>query len=330
MSSTKQRNVSIASLIVIIAALVATILLVSYRQLVVDTIRAWQYSPSTSETSIRQSLALTQLGNFYYDASQPALEPAASFNAHCPHTEPNNPVVGCYNTQRIFIYDVQNDKLSGIKQTTAAHELLHAVYERLSDDERSRVDAELQAVYDMVKNEELEQRMAYYQKNEPGQENNELHSILGTEYDQLGTALEAHYGQYFTDRNKIIKFYQSYKQEFTDSIKQLNDLADEINRRTKTVNQDIANYNSQQQALEADADRFDRRASSGDFSTRSEFDATRAQLVNRQNQLRSERNQLRKEIKAINKLRSEYAALQKEYQALASSINSNLQPAPAL
>ena len=330
MSSTKQRNVSIASIIVILLAIAATILLVSYRQLVVDTIRAMQYSPSTSEVSIRESLGLTSLGNFYFDASQPVLESAKPFNEHCPQSEPNNPVVGCYSNQQIYIFNVQNDKLNGIRQTTAAHELLHAAYERLSVDERNRIDKELQAVYASVKNEELEKRMAYYQENEPGQENNELHSILATEYTQVGTMLEAHYGQYFKDRKNILKYYQSYKKEFLDSVVRLNDLADEINTRTKSVNQAITGYNVKQKSLEADAAKFDRQAESGDFSTIAEFNAARAELVNRQNQLRIERNQLKDEVEAINLLRSEYVTLQKEYQALASSINSNLQPAPKL
>lgn len=330
MSSTKQRNVSIASIIVVLAALAATIFLVSYQQLVVDTIRAMQYRPSSSEVSIRDSLDLTPLGDFYFNASQPILEAAKPFNKHCPQSEPNNPVVGCYSNQQIFIFDVQNNKLNGIRQTTAAHELLHAAYERLGDDERARIDEELLAVYALVKNEELEKRMAYYKESEPGQENNELHSILATEYAQVGTTLETHYGQYFQNRQEILKYYQSYKKEFLDSVMKLNDLADQINSRTKTINQRITDYNARQKVLEADAATFDSRAESGGFSTINEFNRARNELVSRQNQLRVERNRLKNEVAAINKLRKEYATLQKEYHALASSINSNLQPAPQL
>lgn len=311
--------------IILFAVIVAALLLLS-RQQVVDNVRAWQFTPSSRVVEIRDSLHLSSLGELYFNSSRPEVETASQFNQSCPHSEPNNPVIGCYSNQLIYIFDVENKKLDGIEETTAAHELLHAAYERMSESERAEVDAELQSVYKVVKTKELEARMDYYEKNEPGEENNELHSILGTEFTQLSPRLEGHYQKYFANRGKVLAYYQQYQKAFTTVTSKLNTLAAAINTRTAQVNEDITRYNQDQTVLNGDVKVFEART----FTKQDELDAERLPLVARQNELKRREAEINGEITAINTLRKEYDTLRREYEELSKSINSNLEPAPSL
>lgn len=317
-----QSKSHLVSLGIIIFAVIVSALLIIYRQQVVDTVRAWQFVPTPQVTEIRESLGLTSLGQLYFDSSQPAVDSADGFNQSCPQSEPNNPVVGCYNNQRIYIYDVKNDKLDGIEETTAAHELLHAAYERMSDAERAEIDAELEKVYASVKTKELEARMSYYEANEPGEENNELHSILATEFTQLGTKLEAHYAKYFVDRTEVLAYYQKYQAVFASITRKLDSLASSVNSRTLKVNATIEKYERDMAALSRDIRAYNERSS----GTQAEYNA----LTSRQAELRGRFQILKNEIAVIDELRQEYDTLRKEYEALSRSINSSLEPTPTL
>src|SRR6185295_11567695 len=70
----------------------------------------------------------------------PVLEDKQAFNSHCTDSE-KTIVLGCYISRTgIYLYDVTDSRLNGVEQVTAAHETLHAAYERLSSSERKRVD----------------------------------------------------------------------------------------------------------------------------------------------------------------------------------------------
>jgi len=324
--SRQQHKFSIISLGIIFLAVAASVLLLLNKQQVIDNVRAWQFTPSARIVDIRSTLKLTPLGKLYFDSSQPSVEAADGFNQNCPQSEPNNPVVGCYSNQLIYVYDVKDDRLDGIEETTAAHELLHAAYERMSDSERIEIDTALEKAYKSIKTKELEARMDYYKKNEPGEEYNELHSILGTEFTQIGSALEAHYAKYFEDRGAVLGQYQNYQAVFVQTTKKLDTLAAAINMRTTKVNIKITTFKRDQYVLNADIKAFERRR----FTAQQEFDAERAILLARQDALNSRVQPLKNEVSAIEKLRKEYNTVREEYEGLSRSINSSLEPAPVL
>ncbi len=317
-------------LVVLIVAILA-FFVATHQRMLIDYVQAWQYTPSGAMQSIRGQLRLTSEGQLYFDASHPVVQPAASFNESCAQRqETNSPVIGCYSQQRIYVFDVTNDRLEGIEQTTAAHELLHAAYERLDDSERSRVNKLLEAAYDRLETSELRDRMALYKKTEPGQELNELHSILGTEQKQLGSELEAYYAKYFTNRARVVKYYEAYHAVFTSVLNRINDLVDQINSRTVKLNKRIADYNARQTALNSEVEAFNRQADAGSFSSQEAFNTRRQELLGRRDQLNSQVTDIRSEIAAISSLRNEYAGLQKQYEGLTRSINSTLAPVTKL
>ncbi len=330
MSSTRWRS-GLGSLIVVVIAALVALSAVYYRQNIVDTVHAWQYHPSGQIVTVRDKLGLTAKGKALFDASQPEVESATTFNRSCQQQkETNNPILGCYVDQQIFVYDVTNAKLEGIEETTAAHELLHAAYDRLSNTERVSLDKEIEATYKRVKTPELEERMQYYKESEPGQELNELHSILGTEFRDVGPALESHYAQYFKDRTNVLAYFDDYNSIFSSVNDRLKTLQTRINSETSAVNREIKSYNAEASQLKKDADAFNQKAlRSGGFATQAEFDTARRDIIDRQASLSAMRKSIIATINQINTERTTYNQLAQEYNDLNQSINSSLAPSPS-
>ena len=309
----------------------AAIFSIMYRQSIVDMVRAQQFVPSKAVAAIRDDLDFTDQGKLLFNASQPQLEKSTQFNDSCgQHQETNNPILGCYYAQRIYIYDVQNKTLDGIEETTAAHEFLHAVYERLSDSDREAIDAEIKKVLRTVETPDLRERMKYYEKTEPGEQYNELYAILGTEFQTLSPVLEKSYAQYFTSRAKLVNYYKKYNAVFESVTEKLKSQLTTINALTKQTNAAISSYDKRRKQLDADIQKFNANAANGGYRTQSQFETDRNVLSARKSALDSERNRLLSSIKHIKKLTKQRNALVDKYNALNSSINSSLEPTPKL
>ena len=317
---------------VLILAIAVTILAVVHRQTIVDTIKAMQFEPSADIRTIKERLALTSEASLLFDASHPRLLEARDFNDACgQHSETNSPIIGCYTAQNIYIYDVTTTELSGIEETTAAHELLHAVYERMSDTDKAPINTELKKAYDRVKTTELEERMAYYEKNQPGEELNELHSILGSEYADLSTVLEVHYAKYFTSRKRVLTYHDAYDSVFKRVTNQLQSLQQEINTVVEELNQQVSAYNTAVSRLDRDTTSFNQRASTQNgFASQAQFNTERADLVERQKALDAQKRTIEASIASINAKKETYNELVDKYAALSRSINSSLAPTPSI
>jgi len=122
--------------------------------------------------------------------------------------------LGCYYHGRIYVMQIDNASLAPEMDVVSAHELLHAQWDKMGAGERATLSAELERVYGLVADNDLRDRMASYAKSEPGEQANELHSILGTEFANLSSVLEAHYAKYFQNRSQIVSAHSSYKAVF--------------------------------------------------------------------------------------------------------------------
>ncbi len=324
----RKRNTQLAS--VLMVALI-TLLAVVYHQWIVDAFHYVSYQPSKAVASISQTTNLTDTGKFYFYASRPDIAGRSTFNDECQRMEADSPVLGCYVSQRIYIFDVTNKQLSGIEEVTAAHELLHAVWERMSDADRNKLSEHLQSDYKKVRDKDLIERMKYYKKYEPGEENNELFSILGTEFRNLSAPLEKEYAKYFADRLAIVSFHENSQAVFDRLSNKAASLASRLNSLIDGINQATERYNTQAKALEQQIAAFNTRAQQqGGFSTQGEFDAARAQLLTEVERLKATRARINSDITLSKKLRSELEAVAAESSALNKSIDSNLAPAAEL
>ena len=170
-----------------------------------DAAVASRYQPDGAMQAVIDQLELTDKGRQLLYASQPQLQDKAEFNKSCKSTERTAAILGCYHLRRIYVYNVQNQELTNAEPVTTAHELLHAAYERLGPGERHRIDQLIEAEYAKIKtNPVIASMVKYYDQAEPGERNNELHSIIGTQIGTINSELEQHYSRYFRNRAAIV------------------------------------------------------------------------------------------------------------------------------
>jgi len=333
MSRTKTPNTagSLVSLIVLFISAALALVLVLNRQAIIDQLAVWQYEPSQEIRGFTDRTAMTDRGEFLFYASQPSLEGTQMFNEKCARIEQSSAILGCYNGQYIYIYDVKNEKLDGIREVTAAHEMLHAAYLRMSDNERAKVDRLVEAEYTKLSgNQEFAERMAFYARTEPGERDNELHSIIGTEVALIDPELEQHYTAYFTDRSKVVALHTQYASIFYELQARGKELSAELERLADQIEAASGAYNQATVALNNDIQSFNERANSGAFSSQAQFNAERASLVARVEGLEAQRAAINSDRARYNDLREELVAIASESEALNRSIDSSLAPAPSL
>lgn len=330
MSQSNTRRHLASTLILLISA-AAAYLLISNRQLVLDQVSLMRYTPTADIVAIADRTDMSDTGRRTFYVSQPGLENAQDFRTICGNNEQGTAVLGCYNNRRIHIFNVSDQQLDGIREVTAAHEMLHAAYERLSDQERASLAPLLEAEYQTLsKDSAFSDRMAYYAKVEPGERNNELHSIIGTEVANVSPELEAHYAEYFTNRQAVVSLHDKYSSVFARLKTESDSLVSRLNVLATSIEQASSTYNTSSRQLNRDIANFNQRAAAGDFTTQSAFSAERSALAMRSEKLAGDRQSINNMISEYNQLRDQLAALATQTEALNRSIDSSLEPAPSL
>jgi hypothetical protein len=301
------------------------------KQLVQDTVNYWTFVPSQSVSEIEERIMLSERGSFLFYATRPLVASGMDFNKACTRKEENVAVIGCYLSNRIFIYDVTDERLNGIREVTAAHELLHAVYQRLSESERAKIDSLIDAEFSkLAADPALSERMAFYSRTEPGERNNELHSIIGTEIANIDSRLEKHYSQYFSNRQEIVQYYVNYNSEFTELNNRANTLSSRIDLLSKKIDSHMVQYNESINTLNRDIEVFNSKASNGGFASESVFVSERRILQGRIENLNTLKSSIESDVGVYEKLRTEYNQTVMQSQDLYKSIDSKLAPAPSI
>lgn len=213
-------------------AVAAAYLVIVHRQDILDWWTLRSYSPPAAVQQLAEQDTMAGRGRDMFYVSAPSIDPSATFNQHCSSDGEKTIVLGCYTSdQHIYLYDVTDPRLNGVIQVTAAHEMLHAAYQRLDTTAKAQVDSWVQADVDRLKttDDHLQSLITLYQQSEKGQVLNEMHSILGTEYANLSPQLENYYKQYFTDRSKVVGFANQYKAAFTAAQADIKKLEQQLN-----------------------------------------------------------------------------------------------------
>lgn len=290
---------------------------------VADRQAAEAFEPDATIAGFAERTAMSTRGRALYYASHPSVEPTTGFNELCGYGASDEIVLGCYTGSDIYISDVDNPDLDGIRDVTAAHEMLHAAWDRLDDDERSELGAQLEAAYETLpEGGTVAERLELYRTGGLGERVNELHSILGTEAVDLPPALEAHYAQYFTDRSVVVGLNARYEAVFTDLENRITDLVARIEASYVDLTARVEANNAEYDALNAEIDSFNSRADSGDFASQSAFDAARADLLARGEAIDARRDAIDADIAAYDALRTELEGLNADAAALNKSVES--------
>ena len=291
-----------------------------------DALTAWQYPLDAQVKTLATEAGLNSRGDYLLQISRAQLDDSASFNANCQIKETQAILLGCYSGQRIYVFNVTDSQISGIKSVIAAHEMLHAAYQRLSSTERNRVDAMISAEIPHIQNPEILDLLKVYAKSEPGQELNELHSLLATEEKSLPSDLENYYKQYFTDRQKVVANYDAYKQVFDNLNSQAQNLQNQLANEKTAIQKATNDYLTNSRKLSSDIDDFNNCAkTTGCFANQADFAAQRAALISRQNQLATDKTALDAQVDKYNKDVAALNALGVEAQKLNQNLDSQSQ-----
>lgn len=309
--------------------LVAGVLLVSAnQQLIRDQISVMQYTPTGEITTIVARTDLTEHGRFLLYAASPAIIGTQEFNDRCDSDDEGSfSVLGCYAEGEIYIYRVSEDRLDGIMDVTAVHEMLHAAWSRLSAEERARIGGLLDA--EVAKREgdaALAERLAWYFKRESGSRLTELHSIVGTEFTDIDSELEQYYSGYFEDRGAVLGLFGAYQSVFEALTASSESLVAQLDALYQEIQADTSSYQSQIQALNSDIEAFNRRADNGEFASQSEFDAARAVLITRNSSLSNRYAAIEQDRSRYEALQAQLAAINAQSEALGRSLDSTLAP----
>lgn len=185
---------------------------------IIDWWRLRGYAPPASVSMLATQDTMTTYAKHLFYLNRPNIAMGTAFNTNCPSGGEKTIVLGCYigDENGIYVYDVTDQRLKGVEEVTAAHEMLHAAYQRLSTQDRNKVDTMLQNYYDHdLHDQRIIDTISAYKKSEPHDVVNEMHSVFGTEIATLPGPLENYYTQYFTNRQAVTTFAAAYQSEFS-------------------------------------------------------------------------------------------------------------------
>lgn len=228
--------------------IILIILIVGYLNFytIYDDILLANYKPPAAIAKLAQQDNMTNYAKTIFYINYPKLININRFYIYCPNRDPSQSIVlGCYhgNEGGIYLLNVSDPTLYGLEQVTAAHEMLHGIYSRLSTKVRNQLDAELMYFYEHdLKNPIVKAQIAIYRKTEPGYVENEMNSTFATECKNLTPVLNNFYKQFFTNRLAVVDFNNSYQSQLTNrenivqkDDKQLSQLSTQINNLAKTL-----------------------------------------------------------------------------------------------
>lgn len=323
-----------AGILVNLAAVVLAVFLLTHVQWSIDTVRVASYTPSAAVTGHVTRDTMTDTARFYYLASRPEVQSSTRFDGFCGTLEKGAGVLGCYlpATQRIYLFDVTDSRVDGTEDVVAAHEMLHAAWDRMSAADHDRLSVLVEAAYKTQSgNRELVDRMKLYAKTEPLERTNELWAILGTETPTLGPALEKEYATYFVNRAAVTALHAESRKAINELNARIIALQKKITALDKVTTAHSKKLRSQVHVLNTDIDAFNARATTpGGFATIGSFNAERAALVARVSAARKSQTSLGKQAKQIDNLIADLRLLSADDADLYKSINIGIPPVPEL
>ena len=160
------------------------------------------------------------------------LSQACDQRASEPDDSDGGTTVGCYSGYDVIsIFRPDDARLRPMMVTTAAHELLHAVYARLDPAERDEVDALVEAeIVRVPAADVVHGQIAASVGNRSEDRANELFAYLGSQVELDGgfaPELEAYYARYFSDRDALVDVFITFESALNGSGVELgNDWAD--------------------------------------------------------------------------------------------------------
>ncbi|MBI5357683.1 hypothetical protein HZB74_02440 [Candidatus Saccharibacteria bacterium] len=307
------------SWVVLVIVIAITVGVLTKMQDVYDWFALRNYTPSSRVAKLADDTTMNDYTRKVFYVNHPELNNKTEFNGHCRTTE-QSIVLGCFiENKGIFLLDVNDPRLNGVMEVTAAHEVLHAAYERLDRKEREKVDKMVEEFFATIKDERIKTTVANYKDKDPSVVPNELHSILGTEVSELSPELEQYYSKYFNNRKQIAKFSEQYEKTFVELRNQVEELDSELDSIKRQIDNNQAQLDSKNQQIDNERSKLDSLLSAKQIEEYNSRVNGFNQLVSSYNSLINQTKQLINEYNALVERRNSLAT---QEQDLVNSIDS--------
>lgn len=285
-------------------------------QAIIDWWKLRGYTPPAAVASLAAEDTMTAQAIHDFYVNHPQLVGGVSnFRQDCPEAE-QAIVLGCYHPVQagIYIYNVTDPRLDGVQEVTAAHEMLHAAYDRLSTKDKNYVDGLLENYYkNDLTDTRIKDEINGYKKTEPNDVVNEMHSVFGTEAANLPAPLENYYKRYFSNRSAVVSFAQNYQGEFTKRLAEIDTDDERLSDMKAQIDAEEQNLQTQLNQINSDRARLDQEKASGQTDQynsqisafNSEVDAYNAGVrelqtdISDYNNLVNERNSIAAELRSL-------------------------------
>ena len=283
-----------------------------------DSWRLRGYQPPFQIVQLASDTTMNDQTRRLFYVYHPELEDKQTFSNDCRSAE-KTIVLGCYVLMKgIYLYNVTDARLTGVQQVTAAHETLHAAYDRLSSSDKEHVNKLINEAYAGVTDKRIRANIDEYRKN-GADTTNELHSILGTEVRDLPSELEQYYSRYFKDRKAIVAYSERYEGVFTARTRQIAEIDQRLDGLRKQIDAGEAGLQAQEQSIRAERSRLDALAAAKNYDA---YNAGVPGFNARVNAYNAEVRRLRGLIDQYNALVVQRNALAAEEGELVKAIDS--------
>ena len=305
---------------------------VTNQQWISDRAIARQFVPDQALQHYVTDASLTAEGEVYLYASLPQIVPAGEFDRYCSRDEPGIGVLGCYRLgeKRIYLYDVTDERLEAMEPVIAAHEMLHAAWDRFSQEEKDALGLLLEeALAALPSDHPMYERIANYEAHDVTSRIPELYSLMGTEVESLPAALEAHYSRFIADRQAVVALAKQVYDIFDNFGAEVQHIVDDLSDRSDIIDALKATYESDAAILGTDIsvynDRVARYNDGEDVAGANKFDQERDNLIARQAELAAERDTILELIDEYNALLDQLNFLNDQLTELNQGINIKLE-----
>ena len=230
-------------------------------QNIIDWAKLVNYVPPAKIKTLADQDTMNSYTRKLFYLNKPAILTGSQFSTQCPNSASTiSTILGCYHPDQkgIFLFKVDNPELNGVEQVTAAHEVLHCIWARLSPSNKKTVGDMLTSFYNTgLKDPAVKSEISIYQQTEPGSVLDEMSSTFGTEIADLPPGLNAYYAKYFANRMTIVGYSAGYKSVFMkyqnkvkEADQKLSDLKIQIDSNQKSLNSNQTIINIQRSAMQ--------------------------------------------------------------------------------
>src|SRR5882757_3432420 len=143
MASIGRRSTSTLAVFLVLIVWIALLGALAYnRQGILDAWKLRNYTAPATVSALATNDTMTSAATHIFYVNTPQVIDKRPFADNCPSGTEQSVVLGCYhgNQAGIFILQVTDARLNGVEQVTAAHEMLHAAYDRLSSRQKQSVN----------------------------------------------------------------------------------------------------------------------------------------------------------------------------------------------